>query len=170
MRVALVPPGDTSYVYRALSVVGIRDLVPIHASVEAALASLATADPREDAYGSRGPSSNAQTPEDGAAAEICLMGLIKTLWASVQGDPLSCAESTGVRIAGRALEVNQATEMAARAEQDIAGEVVDQVIARTDVGRTEPSAAPLSRGTRVTTASGRVSPIESLRPPRARPR
>ena len=42
MRVALVPPGDTSYVYRALSVVGIRDLMPIHASVEAALASLAS--------------------------------------------------------------------------------------------------------------------------------
>ena len=28
------------------------------------------------------------SPEDGAAAEICLMGPIKTLWASVQGDPV----------------------------------------------------------------------------------
>jgi anti-anti-sigma factor len=36
-RVSLVLPNDTSYVYRALSVIGARDLVPIHRSIEAAL-------------------------------------------------------------------------------------------------------------------------------------
>lgn len=39
-RVSLVLPPDTSYVTRALSVVGMRDLLPVHASVTAALASL----------------------------------------------------------------------------------------------------------------------------------
>ena len=39
-RVSLVLPPDTSYVSRALSVVGMRDLLPAHPSVEAALASL----------------------------------------------------------------------------------------------------------------------------------
>jgi anti-sigma B factor antagonist len=38
-RVSLILPGDTSYVHRALSVVGVRDLLPVHASVEAALES-----------------------------------------------------------------------------------------------------------------------------------
>jgi anti-anti-sigma factor len=35
--VSLVLPGDTSYVYRALSVVGVRELMPVHDSLEAAL-------------------------------------------------------------------------------------------------------------------------------------
>ena len=112
------------------------------------------------------------------------MGPIKTLWASVQGDPVFMRRVNGwltifwlammpISIAtgwvksvayvsalslwalvsghwsawqAARVEVNQATEMAARAEQDIAGEVVEQVIARTDVGRTEPSAAALSPG------------------------
>jgi anti-anti-sigma regulatory factor len=37
--VSLVLPDDTSYVYRALSVIGMRDLVPVHRSIEAALES-----------------------------------------------------------------------------------------------------------------------------------
>jgi anti-sigma B factor antagonist len=36
-RVSLVFPPDTSYVVRALSVVGVRDLLPVYPSVEAAL-------------------------------------------------------------------------------------------------------------------------------------
>jgi anti-anti-sigma regulatory factor len=36
-RVSLVLPNDTSYVYRALSVIGMRDLVSVHRSIEAAL-------------------------------------------------------------------------------------------------------------------------------------
>jgi anti-sigma B factor antagonist len=40
-RMSLILPGDTSYVHRALSVVGMRDLVPVHASVEDALESFA---------------------------------------------------------------------------------------------------------------------------------
>jgi anti-sigma B factor antagonist len=36
-RVLLVLPPDTSYVVRALSIIGVRDLLPVHASVEAAL-------------------------------------------------------------------------------------------------------------------------------------
>jgi hypothetical protein len=93
------------------------------------------------------------------------MGPIKTLWASVQGDPVFMRRVNGwltifwlammpISIAtgwvksvayvsalslwalvsghwsawqAARVEVNQATEMAARAEQDIAGEVVDQV-------------------------------------------
>lgn len=39
-RVSLVLPPDTSYVTRALSVVGMQDLLPVHPSVAAALASL----------------------------------------------------------------------------------------------------------------------------------
>ena len=39
-RVALVLPPDTSYVVRALSVIGVRDLLPVHPSVEAALGHL----------------------------------------------------------------------------------------------------------------------------------
>ena len=39
-RVSLVLPPDTSYVTRALSVIGMRDILPAHPSVEAALASL----------------------------------------------------------------------------------------------------------------------------------
>ena len=35
--VSLVLPGDTSYVYRALSVIGVRELMPVHDSLEAAL-------------------------------------------------------------------------------------------------------------------------------------
>jgi anti-sigma B factor antagonist len=35
--VAVVLPADTSYVYRALSVVGLTALIPAHASIEAAL-------------------------------------------------------------------------------------------------------------------------------------
>jgi anti-anti-sigma factor len=35
--VSLVLPDDTSYVYRALSVIGMQGLVPIHQSIEAAL-------------------------------------------------------------------------------------------------------------------------------------
>ncbi len=35
--VSLVLPDDTSYVYRALSVLGMQDLVPVHGSIEAAL-------------------------------------------------------------------------------------------------------------------------------------
>ena len=34
---SVVLPPDTSYVYRALSVIGLRDLVPTHRSIEAAL-------------------------------------------------------------------------------------------------------------------------------------
>jgi anti-anti-sigma factor len=41
-NVSVVLPDDTSYVYRALTVVGLTALVPAHASIEAALA--ATAD------------------------------------------------------------------------------------------------------------------------------
>ena len=37
--VSLVLPDDTGYVYRALSVIGMRDLVPVHRSIEAALES-----------------------------------------------------------------------------------------------------------------------------------
>jgi anti-sigma B factor antagonist len=37
-RVALIPPGDTSYVHRALSVIGLRDLLPLYPSVDAAIA------------------------------------------------------------------------------------------------------------------------------------
>lgn len=40
-NVSVVLPDDTSYVYRALSVIGLRDLVPAHVSVEAALAAAA---------------------------------------------------------------------------------------------------------------------------------
>lgn len=36
-RISVVLPPDTSYVYRALSVIGVRDLVPVHLSIEAAL-------------------------------------------------------------------------------------------------------------------------------------
>src|SRR5690242_14179046 len=36
-NVSVVLPDDTSYVYRALSVVGLGALVPAHASIEAAL-------------------------------------------------------------------------------------------------------------------------------------
>jgi hypothetical protein len=36
--VSLVLPGDSSYVYRALSVIGMRDFVPVHRSIEGALA------------------------------------------------------------------------------------------------------------------------------------
>ena len=36
-HVSVVMPGDTSYVYRALSVIGLSDLVPAHLSIEAAL-------------------------------------------------------------------------------------------------------------------------------------
>jgi len=39
-RISLVHPPDTSYVVRALSVIGMRDLLPVHPSVEAALESL----------------------------------------------------------------------------------------------------------------------------------
>jgi anti-anti-sigma factor len=39
-RVSLVLPPDTSYVVRALSVIGMRDLLPVHPSVEAALEEL----------------------------------------------------------------------------------------------------------------------------------
>jgi anti-anti-sigma factor len=35
--VSVVLPDDTSYVWRALSVMGLRDLVPAHVSIEAAL-------------------------------------------------------------------------------------------------------------------------------------
>jgi anti-anti-sigma factor len=35
--ISVVMPDDTSYVYRALSVIGLRDLVPTQLSVEAAL-------------------------------------------------------------------------------------------------------------------------------------
>jgi hypothetical protein len=35
--VSLVFPPDTSYVVRALSVIGMPDLLPVHPSVEAAL-------------------------------------------------------------------------------------------------------------------------------------
>ena len=37
-NVSVVLPDDTSYVYRALTVVGLTALVPAHASIEAALA------------------------------------------------------------------------------------------------------------------------------------
>ena len=40
-RIALVLPPDTSYVVRALSVIGMRDLLPVYPSVEAALHDLA---------------------------------------------------------------------------------------------------------------------------------
>jgi len=36
-RVSLVLPPDTSYVMRALSVLGVSDLMPVHPSIEAAL-------------------------------------------------------------------------------------------------------------------------------------
>ena len=36
-NVSVVLPPDTSYVWRALSVIGLRDLVPAHLSIEAAL-------------------------------------------------------------------------------------------------------------------------------------
>ena len=39
-RVSLVLPADSSYVTRALSVIGVRDLLPVHPSVAAALAAL----------------------------------------------------------------------------------------------------------------------------------
>ena len=35
--VSLVLPDDTSYVYRALAVIGLHDFVPVHQSIEAAL-------------------------------------------------------------------------------------------------------------------------------------
>ena len=40
-RISLVLPPDTSYVVRALSVIGMRDLLPVHPSVEAALQDVA---------------------------------------------------------------------------------------------------------------------------------
>jgi anti-anti-sigma factor len=40
-NVSVVLPADTSYVYRALSVVGLTALVPAHASIEAALGTAA---------------------------------------------------------------------------------------------------------------------------------
>jgi anti-sigma B factor antagonist len=40
-NVSVVLPDDTSYVYRALSVVGLTDLVPAHLSIEAALGTTA---------------------------------------------------------------------------------------------------------------------------------
>ena len=39
-NVSVVMPDDTSYVYRALSIIGLRDLVPAHVSIEAALGAL----------------------------------------------------------------------------------------------------------------------------------
>jgi anti-anti-sigma factor len=42
--VAVVLPADTSYVYRALSVVGLTALIPAHASIEAALGATADAE------------------------------------------------------------------------------------------------------------------------------
>lgn len=36
-RVSVVLPDDASYVCRALSVIGLRDLLPVHLSIEAAL-------------------------------------------------------------------------------------------------------------------------------------
>ena len=36
-RISVVLPDDTSYVYRALSVIGLADLVPARLSIEAAL-------------------------------------------------------------------------------------------------------------------------------------
>jgi anti-anti-sigma factor len=41
---SIVLPNDTSYVYRALAVVGVRDLIPLHDSLEAALG-IASGDP-----------------------------------------------------------------------------------------------------------------------------
>ncbi len=43
-KISLVLPADSSYVARALSVIGMRDLLPVHPSVEAALTALAAAD------------------------------------------------------------------------------------------------------------------------------
>jgi anti-anti-sigma regulatory factor len=45
-HVSVVLPPDTSYVYRALSALGLRDLVPAHLSIEAALAATPMAEPR----------------------------------------------------------------------------------------------------------------------------
>jgi anti-anti-sigma factor len=44
-KVSVVLPEDTSYVYRALTVVGLTSLVPAHASIEAALAASGDAAP-----------------------------------------------------------------------------------------------------------------------------
>jgi anti-sigma B factor antagonist len=43
-KVSVVLPADTSYVYRALSVVGLTALVPAHASIEGALGTATTAE------------------------------------------------------------------------------------------------------------------------------
>jgi hypothetical protein len=99
------------------------------------------------------------------------MGPVKSIWASVQGDPVFMRRVNGwlaifwlamipislyygwvksvVYVSALSLwalvsghwsawqaarvEVNQQTEMDARADQDIAGEVVERVIAETDV-------------------------------------
>jgi anti-anti-sigma factor len=45
-HVSVVLPHDTSYVYRALSVIGLRDLVPAHLSIEAALEASPVAEQR----------------------------------------------------------------------------------------------------------------------------
>ena len=45
-HVSVVLPPDTSYVYRALSVIGLRDLVPAHLSIEAALEAAPVAESR----------------------------------------------------------------------------------------------------------------------------
>ena len=44
--VSVVLPDDTSYVCRALSVIGLRDLVPAHLSIEAALEAAPIAEER----------------------------------------------------------------------------------------------------------------------------
>ena len=53
--VAIVLPSDTSYVYRALTVVGLRDLIPLHRSLDAALRGL----PSRAGEGARQPRSPA---------------------------------------------------------------------------------------------------------------
>jgi anti-anti-sigma factor len=45
-NVSVALPDDTSYVWRALSVVGLRDLVPAHLSIEAALEAVPIAEER----------------------------------------------------------------------------------------------------------------------------
>jgi anti-anti-sigma factor len=45
-NVSVVLPDDTSYVYRALAVVGLTALVPAHVSIEAALRGTVAADPQ----------------------------------------------------------------------------------------------------------------------------
>jgi hypothetical protein len=116
---------------------------------------------------------------DGCGGGELIVGVAKSIWASVQGDPVFMRRVNGwltvfwvlmipvslatgwvksvVYVSALSLwalvsghwsawqaarvEVNQANEMRAREEEDIAGAVVDRVIAETDVRAVDDAAA-----------------------------